>query len=390
VRGRSVRDVCIVGMAETAVGRLEGSTSIGLQAEASRLALADAGFAAAQVDAVYNLDPYTQAMSMFAQSLLEYMGLTPALAATIDAGGTVTPMHMILNAIAAIGQGYAEVALCTFGENALTGRPRGVHGLPQGPSLGQEEFEEPFGCIGMVIPYALAAQRHMHHHGTTKEQLGAVAVSARRHAALNPRAQMRKPLTMADYLAARPIADPFGLLDCSVMSDGAGALVLTTVERARDLATTPVRVLGFGGKATHKNVNQMPDLDALGLRPAGEMALGRAGIAIGDADFCCIHDAFTISTILGVEALGLCAEGEGGAYAAAGRLDLGGPCPVNPHGGLLSHAHIGGMNHLCEAVRQLRHEVEPERQVPDARVGVVSGNGGVFSLCGVMVLGRGL
>ena len=390
MRGRSLRDVCIVGMAETAVGRLEGSTSIGLQAEASRLALADAGIAPAQVDAVYNLDPYTQAMSMFAQSLLEYMGLTPTLAATIDAGGTVTPMHMILNAIAAIGQGYAEVALCTFGENALTGRPRGVHGLPQGPSLGQEEFEEPFGCIGMVIPYALAAQRHMHHHGTTKEQLGAVAVSARRHAALNPRAQMRKPLTMADYLAARPIADPFGLLDCSVMSDGAGAVVLTTVERARDLATTPVRVLGFGGKATHKNVNQMPDLDALGLRPAGEMALGRAGIAIGDADFCCIHDAFTISTILGVEALGLCADGEGGAYAAAGRLDLGGPCPVNPHGGLLSHAHIGGMNHLCEAVRQLRHEAEPERQVPGARVGVVSGNGGVFSLCGVMVLGRGL
>jgi acetyl-CoA acetyltransferase len=386
----SLRDVCIVGMAETAVGRLEGSTSIGLQAEASRLALADAGLRPAQVDAVYNLDPYTQAMSMFAQSLLEYMGLTPTLAATIDAGGTVTPMHMILNAIAAIGQGYAEVALCTFGENALTGRPKGVHGLPQGPSLGQEEFEEPFGCIGMVIPYALAAQRHMHHYGTTKEQLGAVALSARRHAALNPRAQMRKALSMADYLAARPIADPFGLLDCSVMSDGAGAVVLTTVERARDLATVPVRVLGFGGKATHKNVNQMPDLDGLGLRPAGEMALGRAGIAIDDAQFCCIHDAFTISTILGVEALGLCGDGEGGAYAAAGRLDLGGPCPVNPHGGLLSHAHIGGMNHLCEAVRQLRHEAEPARQVPDARVGVVGGNGGVFSLCGVMVLGRGI
>jgi acetyl-CoA acetyltransferase len=386
----TLRDVCIVGMAETAVGRLEGSTSIGLQAEASRLALADAGIAPGQVDAVYNLDPYTQAMSMFAQSLLEYMGLRPTLAATIDAGGTVTPMHMILNALAAIGQGYAEVALCTFGENALTGRPKGVHGLPQGPSLGQEEFEEPFGCIGMVIPYALTAQRHMHRYGTTKEQLGAVAVSARAHAVKNPRAQMRKALTLADYLAARPIADPFGLLDCSVMSDGAGAVVLTTVERARDLATTPVRVLGFGGKATHKNVNQMPDLDQLGLRPAGEMALARAGLAIGDADFCCIHDAFTISTILGVEALGLCAPGEGGAYAAAGALDLGGPCPVNPHGGLLSHAHIGGMNHLCEAVRQLRHEAEPARQVPDARVGVVSGNGGVFSLCGVMVLGRGL
>jgi acetyl-CoA acetyltransferase len=385
-----VRDVCIVGMAETAVGRLEGSTSIGLQAEASRLALADAGIAPGQVDAVYNLDPYTQAMSMFAQSLLEYMGLKPALAATIDAGGTVTPMHMILNAIAAIGQGYAEVALCTFGENALTGRPKGVHGLPQGPSLGQEEFEEPFGCIGLVIPYALAARRHMYRYGTTKEQLGAVAVSARAHAVLNPRAQMRKALTLADYLAARPIADPFGLLDCSVMSDGAGAVVLTTVERARDLATTPVRVLGFGGKATHKNVNQMPDLDELGLRPAGEMALARAGLAIGDADFCCIHDAFTISTILGVEALGLCPEGEGGTYAAAGALDLGGPCPVNPHGGLLSHAHIGGMNHLCEAVRQLRHEAEPARQVPEAQVGVVSGNGGVFSLCGVMVLGRGL
>jgi len=385
-----MRPVCIVGMGETAMGRLEGSTSLGLQADASRLALADAGIKPAEVDAVYNLDPYTQAMSMFAQSLLEYMGLRPTVAATIDAGGTVTPMTMILNAIAAIGQGYAEVALCTFGENALTGRPKGVHGLPQGPSLGQEEFEEPFGCIGMVIPYALVAQRHMQRHGTTKEQLGAVAMSARRHACLNPRAQMRKPMAMADYMGARPIADPFGLLDCSVMSDGAGAVVLTTVERARDLRTTPVRVLGFGGKATHKNVNQMPDLDDLGLKPAGDMALGRAGLNITDADFCCIHDAFTISTVLGAEALGLCDPGEGGPYAAAGKLDLGGPCPVNPHGGLLSHAHIGGMNHLCEAVRQLRHEAEEPRQVAGAKVGVVSGNGGVFSLCGVMVLGRGL
>jgi len=385
-----VRPVCIVGMGETAMGRLEGSTSLGLQAEASRLALVDAGIKPGDVEAVYNLDPYTQAMSMFAQSLLEYLGLKPNVAATIDAGGTVTPMTMILNAIAAIGQGYAEVALCTFGENALTGRPKGVHGLPQGPSLGQEEFEEPFGCIGMVIPYALVAQRHMHRYGTTKEQLGAVAISARQHAAFNPRAQMQKPMTMVDYMSARPIADPFGLLDCSVMSDGAGAVVLTTVERARDLRTTPVRVLGFGGKATHKNVNQMPDLGDLGLKPAGDVALARAGLGIADADFCCIHDAFTISTILGVEALGLCGPGEGGPYAAAGKLDLGGPCPVNPHGGLLSHAHIGGMNHLCEAVRQLRHEAEPPRQVPEAKVGVVSGNGGVFSLCGVMVLGRGL
>jgi acetyl-CoA acetyltransferase len=384
-----MRPVCIVGMGETAMGRLEGSTSLGLQAEASRLALLDAGITPGEVEAVYNLDPYTQAMSMFAQSLLEYLGLKPNVAATIDAGGTVTPMTMILNAIAAIGQGYAEVALCTFGENALTGRPKGVHGLPQGPSLGQEEFEEPFGCIGMVIPYALVAQRHMHRYGTTKEQLGAVAISARRHAALNPRAQMRKPMTMADYMSARPIADPFGLLDCSVMSDGAGAVVLTTVERARDLRATPVRVLGFGGRATHKNVNQMPDLDGLGLKPAGDMALARAGLRIEDADFCCIHDAFTISTILGAETLGLCGPGEGGPYAATGALDLGGPCPVNPHGGLLSHAHIGGMNHLCEAVRQLRHEADTPRQVPEAKVGVVSGNGGVFSLCGVMVLGRG-
>ncbi len=385
-----MRVVCIVGMAETAVGKLPGSTSLGLQAEACRLALLDAGLPGGQVDAVYNLDPYTQAMSMYAQSLLEYLGLRPRLAATIDVGGTVSPMTMIMNAMWAIGHGYADTALCAFGENALTGRPRGVHGLPQGPSVGQEEFEEPFGCIGFVIPYALVAQRHMQRYGTTREQLGAVALSARRHAALNPRAQMRAPMTMDDYLKARPIADPFGLLDCAVMSDGAGAVVLTTVERARDLRTVPVRVLGFGSQATHKNVNQMPDLEELGLRPAGQAALRRAGIAIGDADVCCIHDAFTISTILGVEALGLCGDGEGGAYAAEGKLDLGGPCPVNPHGGLLSHAHIGGMNHVCEAVRQLRHEAEPARQVPGAGIAVVSGNGGVFSMCGVMVMGRGV
>ncbi len=385
-----MRDVCIVGLGETAVGKLPGSTSLALQAEACRLALQDAGLPGQEVDAVYNLDPYTQAMSMYAQSLLEYLGLRPRLAATIDVGGTVSPMMMIMNAMWAIGHGYADTALCAFGENALTGRPRGVHGLPQGPSVGQEEFEEPFGCIGFVIPYALVAQRHMQRHGTTKEQLGAVALSARRHAALNPQAQMRTGMTMDDYLKARPIADPFGLLDCAVMSDGAGAIVLTTVERARDLRTVPVRVLGFGSQATHKNVNQMPDLEDLGLRPAGEAALRRAGISIGDADFCCIHDAFTISTIVGVEALGLCGDGEGGAYAADGKLDLGGPCPVNPHGGLLSHAHIGGMNHVCEAVRQLRHEAEPERQVPGAGLAVVSGNGGVFSMCGVMVMGRGL
>src|SRR5688500_13309120 len=191
-------------MAETAVGKLPGSTSLGLQAEACRLALLDAGVSGPQVDAVYNLDPYTQAMSMYAQSLLEYLGLRPRLAATIDVGGTVSPMTMIMNAMWAIGHGYADTALCAFGENALTGRPRGVHGLPQGPSVGQEEFEEPFGCIGFVIPYALVAQRHMQRYGTTREQLGAVALSARRHAALNPAAQMRTPMTMADYLTARP------------------------------------------------------------------------------------------------------------------------------------------------------------------------------------------
>lgn len=385
-----MRDVCIVGMAETAVGKLPGSTSLGLQAEACRLALQDAGLRGDEVDAVYNLDPYTQAMSMYAQSLLEYLGLRPRVAATIDVGGTVSPMTMIMNAMWTIGNDHADVALCAFGENALTGRAKGVHGLPQGPSVGQEEFEEPFGCIGFVIPYALVARRHMHRYGTTKEQLGAVALSARRHATLNASAQMRKPMTMDDYLNARAIADPFGLLDCAVMSDGGGAIVLTTTERARDLRTTPVRVLGFGSQATHKNVNQMPDLEDLGLRPAGEAALRRAGIAMEDADFCCIHDAFTISTILGVEALGLCGDGEGGAYAADGKLDLGGPCPVNPHGGLLSHAHIGGMNHVCEVVRQLRHEAEPARQVPGAAVAVVSGNGGVFSMCGAMVLGRGI
>ena len=292
------------------------------------------------------------------------------------------------HAAAAIHAGLCEVALILYGSTAASNALAIGTGMGSSRDAGSS-FVSPYG-LTTVGSYALVAQRHMQRYGTTKEQLGAVAMSARRHAGLNPRAQMRKPMTMADYMDARPIADPFGLLDCSVMSDGAGAVVLTTVERARDLRTMPVRVLGFGGKATHKNVNQMPDLDELGLRPAGDMALGRAGLRITDADFCCIHDAFTISTVLGAEALGLCAPGEGGPYAAAGKLDLGGPCPVNPHGGLLSHAHIGGMNHLCEAVRQLRHEAEAPRQVAGAKVGVVSGNGGVFSLCGVMVLGRGL
>jgi len=378
-------DVVIIGMGETPVGKLPGLQSVQIQAWAVQQALADCGLRTTDVDGLINLDPYAQPSSMFSTTLAEYLGLQPTFVSTVDVGGTVTAMTMLQQAVWAISSGYCETAVCVYGENTLTGRPKGVQGLVMNNLLGGEEWEEPFGVQGMVVPYALVAQRYLHQYGASTADLGEAAVIMRRHALLNDNAQMKKPMTLADHAASRTISTPLRLFDCSLVSDGGGALVLTSRDRARKLGARMVGIRSIAMKATHNSVAQMPDIEQFGMADAGRDAFQSAGMGPGDFDIAMLHDAFTISVLVTLEALGFCGPGRAGDYLRSGAASLGGHCPLNTHGGLLSQAHIGGMLHITEAVRQLRGE-GGRRQVENARRAVVSGNGGVFSVCGVMVM----
>jgi acetyl-CoA acetyltransferase len=382
-----------VGTAITGIGEVlhrdaGGRSGLELQATAVRTAVADAGLSMVDVDAVYALPPYSDAHSMFALTLAEFLGLRCSSAITVDVGGTVTPITMLLQAAWAVRHGLHGTAVCVFGEAARTGRRHSGTGWTLGAALGTEEFEEPFGAVGFVVPYALLAARYRYEYGAGRDGFAAVALSARRHASLHPLALMGgRPMSRADYDAAPMVSDPLALLDCSVLADGAGALVVTRLDRGRDLPHPPVALLGAGMTVTHKNVGQLPELGELGMAAAASKAYTAAGLGPADVDVALVHDAFTVSTLLTVEGLGFCKPGEGADYAAAGHLDLGSACPVNPHGGLLSQGHVGGILHLTEAVTQLRGEAGP-RQVPGARVAVTAGNGAIFGTCGVLLLGR--
>jgi acetyl-CoA acetyltransferase len=237
----------------------------------------------------------------------------------------------------------------------------------------------------MVVPYALLAQRYLYDHGASEKDLAEVALVTRQHALLNDNAQMRKPMTMDDYLGSRMIATPLRLFDCSQVSDGGGALILMSREQALARGLKPVHIRSMAMRSTHNSVAQTPNLEDLGMEAAGRDAFESAGIGPEDVQVALLHDAFTISVLITLEALAFAPPGGAGHYLRAGHGSLGGRCPLNPHGGLLSQAHIGGMLHVTEAVHQLRGTAG-RRQIPGAQRAVVSGNGGVFSVCGVMVM----
>jgi acetyl-CoA acetyltransferase len=253
-----------------------------------------------------------------------------------------------------------------------------------------DAYEAPYGPT-IVGSYALVAQRHMHQHGTTSEQLAAIAVAMREHATRNPHAKYRDPITVEDVLASRVISSPLHLLDCCMISDGGGALVLTSVERARDLAKRPARILGAAEAVRHHGIGDRDLLD-VAARQSGPLALQRAGAAHADVDLCMIYDSYTITVLATLEALGFCKPGEGGPFCADGRLRLGGALPTNTDGGGLSSNHPGmrGIFLVIEAVKQLRGE-RGESQVKDCELALVHGTGGMLGQrhSGVtMVLGR--
>src|SRR2546426_5237196 len=379
--GRGMRGrVAIVGVAESdEMGRLPHKSAFALHAEAARNALADAGFRKDDVDAVFTAGLW------MASEVAEYMGLRPRYVDGTQIGGCSFIAH-VEHAMAAIAAAVCEVALITHGESGAS--RVGMPGTRFGPDSVRLQFEAPFGLAGPPTGYALAAAPHMHQFRTTSEQLAEVAVATRKWAALNPRAAMRDPLTVDDVLASRMIAWPLRLLDCCLVTDAGGAVVVTSAERARDLPKRPVYVLGTGEASTHVIVSQMPDFarwDA--ARIAGERAFAMAGVAPAEVDVAMLYDAFTIVPIMALEALGFCKPGEGGPFVAGQRTAPGGDFPMNTNGGGLSYTHPGmyGMFLLIEATRQLRGECY-ERQVPGAKLALVNGTGGALSSTGTLIL----
>ena len=378
-------DACaIAGIGETEIGKLPDRTSLSLHIEAAVAAIRDAGLERNDVDGLLAMPPYDDPAFMFCIQVSEGLGLRSHFSSDLNLGGA-TPVVMVLHAAAAIASGLADVIVCTCGEARLSGRGRPKHGRR---NWGYENFENPFGRIGPVTNYAMAARRHMHEYGTTSAQLGAIAVTMRNHALLNEGAQMKKPMTLEDHQNSRYIAEPFRLLDCCLNSDGAAAVVVTSAERARDLPHPSALVVGGTQCHTHKNFFEAPAPAQSGEEEAAHSLYEQYDLTPDRFDFAELYDCFTFTVLAQLEAYGFCGAGEGGTFVEDGHIALGGQIPVNTHGGLLSHGYIDGMTHITEAVKQIRGDGGP-RQAGKAEWGLVTGNGGDLATHANMVLRRG-
>jgi acetyl-CoA acetyltransferase len=368
----------IVGAATFGMGEAPGYTTTELATHASLKALAQAGLAVKDVDGLFVLLP-DESLGLLVMS--EYLGIQPRIGDNTRTGGSSFEIYATLAALA-LAAGQCDVALIAYGSNQ-----RSNSGKLQSTSR-PSPWETPYKPMRPVSSYAMAAARHMYQYGTTKAQLGAVAIAARQWAQLNPDAFMRDPLTMEDYLKSRLVCDPLGVRDCCLVTDGAAAVVMVRAERARDLCKRPVYVLGAAAENTHYGISQMPDLTVTGVARASQRAFAQAGVKASDVDVVELYDAFTINTILFLEDMGFCPKGEGGRFVQDGAIAPGGRLPVNTNGGGLSCVHPGmyGLFTMVEATQQIMG-LAGERQVPDVDLAIAQGNGGELSSEAVLVLG---
>jgi len=382
-----VRNAVITGAADTAVGRLEGSSCMSLHAEAAQAALEDAGLRAGDIDGVLCAYSLSEPHLMLSSVFCEYFGIRPSYSAAVQAGGA-TACATIMQAAALVSAGVCRHVLAVCGDNRLTGMSRdgAVAALSE---VGHPQFERPFG-ISIPAAYGLVARRYMHEWGVTPEHLAGVAVAHRAHARRNPKAQARDPLSLEQAMAGRLIADPLRLFDCCLISDGGAAVVVSAADTVADRPSRPVSILGYGQMNTHEHVIGMPTLTEFGCKQSSAQAFAMAGLTPADVDVAEIYDSFTITLLAELESIGFFKKGEAGPAVLEGALDLGGVLPCNTHGGLLSYGHsgaAGGMFHVVEAVRQLRGQAEG-RQVDGAEVAFVHGDGGILSAHCSLVLGR--
>lgn len=369
------RQAAIVGVYEHPARFAPNKTAFQLMAESARGALADAGLSLKEVDGLCSTGLGFGATGIV--SLCEYLNLKPGFVDSTAIGGASFVAHAA-HAAAAIAAGLCSVVLVVYGSTAASQRLAiGTAGI--GSADPADQYETPFGPT-TVASYALVAARHMHEYGTTAEQLAEIAVTTRMHAGLNPQAKYREPITVEDVLASRMIASPLRLLDCCIISDGAGAFVMTSAERARELRRRPIWLLGAGEAVGHGE-GGLRDYLKTAAAQSGRAALARAGVAHREIDLAMIYDSFTITVLVTLENLGFCRRGEGGSFVSGGRLRFDGALPVNTDGGGLSSNHPGmrGVFLVIEAVRQLRGEAGPA-QVGDCRIALVHGTGGTLGL----------
>lgn len=379
--------VAIVGAADTEVGIVPHLSATQLYVKAAKSALEDAGITKDEIDGLITCNSFVEPYMYHAEMIAEYMQIFPRYCLNVATGGGTT-LAILHHAAAAIASGMCHTVLVTMADNMLSGlsRDRAIEAMS---TAGHAQFERPYGP---PIPafYALIAQAHMHAYGTTSEQLAAVAVACRRHASMNPAAQMRDPITVDDVINSKMIASPLHLLDCSLVSDGGAALILTSADRARDFPHPPVYMLGVGEGHSHEHISQARNLTTSAAKEAGERAYAMAGLGPKDIDVAELYDCFTPVVVIELEDLGFCPKGEGGHFVEGGRIELGGELPVNTHGGMMSHCHPGhpgSMFSVTEAVSQLRGACGP-RQVKDANIAFVHAQGGIMSTHCSMILGK--
>lgn len=373
--------VAIVGAAETTqLGKVPDMSQLQLHADAALNALADAGLKPSDLDGVATAGASPM-------DLVQYLGVEPRWVDGTSVGGCSFMLH-VRHAVAAIESGQASTILITHGESGRSGVGRGGFGGGGGGTL-PGQFESPYGPNGPTTLFGMGVLRYMKEYGLTHEQLAMVAVVQREWAGKNPRASYRDPITVADVLESRIISYPFHLLECCLVTDGGGALILTSAERAKDFPQKPVYVLGTGESVETPMISQMIDFtSSRSFRIAGKDAMNDAGINHSDVDHLMIYDAFAHLPIWGLEDLGFVGRGEAGGFISDGHTRPGGKLPLNTNGGGLSYMHSGmyGMYALQESVRQMRG-VAPA-QVDGAEISVCLGVGGMFAASGCIVMGN--
>jgi acetyl-CoA acetyltransferase len=382
-----MRNVMIAGIAEPVHGRISGLTPMALHERLGLQALDDAGLELRDVDTILTLAPRSDPYLIHAAAFAEYMGITPPTALTLEGGGAA-PAAMVDMARNMIEGGSAETVLIVSADMPLSVNTRDAYIktlADSGPV--HPDIERPFGPTVPSL-FGMVARAYMHEFDADENDLAAVGIHDRAAAILHPNSHMRSPMDLAVYSASHMIADPLRLLDCSPVSDGGGAVVVTTTERSGKGGKRPVGVAGAGFSMTHLHLSAAPSLTKHGAGLALDRALSFANRSRSDIDVALVYDCFSIAMLLNVEDLGFAAKGKAGLAFRSGEFKGDGRLPINTHGGLLSHGYPGraaGIGNLIEAIVQLRHEAG-DRQVPNAGLTMTHGMGGLFATHGVLLL----
>jgi acetyl-CoA acetyltransferase len=379
----------IVGTGKSRLGRVPGVSALGLLEEAMKNALDEAGLTNRDIDGVICRGP--DDVYAHHQMIAGRLGINSAFGTSLDNGGASQILAVML-AVMAIEAGLATTVLCGYGRDSWSRTRSSSETKVQSNLIPSEqrprEHGPEFGYFAAVATHALGARRHMFEYGTTREDFAAIAIAFREHARRNPEAVMREPLTRDGYFDARFIVDPFGLYDCSLVTDGAGAVVVTSTERAAALRARPVLIKGFASFNNTKGWYLDDHMVSTAAAESAERAYRMAGLGPREIDTAQIYDCFTYMVLAQLEDYGFCKKGEGGAFVRSNALRLDGPLPTNTSGGQLSEAHVEGMLQIVEGVRQLQGVYPPDRQVPGAEIALVSGHGGNTVCHSTLILGR--